>query len=430
LFHLFNRRFFWELNDSIPEYFVYNQIQPQNTHYPTLNLGNHTMPLKNSFWIVLGLIAISFSNCALAEEKVSSQQISRIKTEELISHLGSPEFSVRDLASKELLSRGKGVLAELQDAADNCDDLEIRLLATQILQQFSVQKYEAELTALLNDPQGKLKHDLPCWLRYKKIMGHGKAERELFVEMLRNEQELLTLVSTNPRQASKQYAGRIKLLYRGRTPFDRQLPSEATLSTFLFLNTQTDIILNQTGKMYMFSYLTSRNEPYQAITAGSNSVLLKRLLSAMAVQAEEGNLAYYHIRMMMRYNMKEASLKFTRKILRDNKISKRAPAFHYATLVLGKYGGKEDLPLLEPLLKNKTVIHTWNKGKVKKPIKTQICDLALVALLKIHNQDHKAFGFKHTVPNNEMIFQIYSMGFEDEKQREAAIAKWQAWKKK
>jgi hypothetical protein len=163
-----------------------------------------------------------------------------------------------------------------------------------------------------------------------------------------------------------------------------------------------------------------------ALAEGPQAGTLRGLLEAWVARGTHEMLGYYNLQLAMRYNLKEAGLELARKVLTTPGASTNA--LQNAALAIGRFGDKSDRPRLEPLLKNSTVCHTWSTPKVQNAlVKTEIRDVALVMLLKLTDQEPKDFGFNLLEPSTLTVYQIYSFGFADNADREAALAKWNAW---
>lgn len=380
-------------------------------------------------WFASTIAAVGFFSAQVSAKELPTSPLSKLKTSELIDRLGNGSFAVRDSATNELLRRGDAVRPDLK-AVTNHLDLEVRLRAAEILQRISLLNFETKLTALLTDDKGTKKHDLPCWARYKKIFGNGRPERAFFAEMLRQEYDLLELLDLRPKQAIGLYAVRLEIMYRGNSQTGRPSDVSApTLAAFLLVSLQPEIYSGSSADMKMYNYLQHRSEPYEAITVGPHRRILKKLLTQMVIHGAEGSRSYYHFQLMMRYDLKEPALNTSRKLVQKHGKSSGSTLQH-ALMVLGKYGEDEDIALLEPLLENKTVCHSWTRGGNNKILRTQVRDVALAALVQVAEQNHKEYGYKYLMKSPTTMFQLYSMGFDDDQQREVAIAKWRAWSAK
>jgi hypothetical protein len=116
----------------------------------------------------------------------------------------------------------------------------------------------------------------------------------------------------------------------------------------------------------------------------------------------------------------------------------------YALLVVGKFGGPADIDRLESLLIDSAVCaqqqlaapaaevakNDQSKASPAKSeiVETQIRDVALAVMIHITGQKLADFGFTRAQPNPTILFNTASLGFANTDEREAALAKWQAWR--
>jgi hypothetical protein len=103
----------------------------------------------------------------------------------------------------------------------------------------------------------------------------------------------------------------------------------------------------------------------------------------------------------------------------------------YGAIAVGRFGSRADVPALESHLDNKTVCHTWSNPRLKKDlIRIQIRDIVLAMLIQITGQSHKQYGFDLLEENPVYLFHLHTFAFLEDEQRDAALAKWKAWREK
>src|SRR5690606_4957309 len=96
----------------------------------------------------------------------------------------------------------------------------------------------------------------------------------------------------------------------------------------------------------------------------------------------------------------------------------------FAILVVGRFGGKEHVGLLEPLLENSTPLVTQNFGGQK--LRTEVRDVALATLVHLTQQDAKQYGL-NLEKHPQTLFDTRSIGFASEEARAAALRRWKKW---
>jgi hypothetical protein len=99
----------------------------------------------------------------------------------------------------------------------------------------------------------------------------------------------------------------------------------------------------------------------------------------------------------------------------------------YAILTLAKLGTKRDLPRLEKLLGDRAICSTHTVDDVT--YVTQFRDIALVAMLHLDGEDPAEYGFTNLRAHNDYVYSPYTIGFAEEADRQAAFAKWEAFRR-
>jgi hypothetical protein len=130
--------------------------------------------------------------------------------------------------------------------------------------------------------------------------------------------------------------------------------------------------------------------------------------------------------MALKYDLKETGLQqATEAIAQQTNSSSK---LHYAMIGLGRFGNEGHIRLLTPLLENRTVCHRWSNRALKKDgtINVEVRDVALVVLLHMTGKDPRDYGFTLLKENPETLYYVYTFGFKDDEEREAAHAKWAA----
>lgn len=81
-----------------------------------------------------------------------------------------------------------------------------------------------------------------------------------------------------------------------------------------------------------------------------------------------------------------------------------------------------------PHLADSQVFHTWGNPQLKaEPIRIQVRDVALAMSARLHGLDPKNLGFQLLEPFPETVYRIWTFGFLEDHEREAAFAKWGEW---
>ncbi len=369
-------------------------------------------------WLVL----LGFSTLAPAAEE-AADAVSKEAQQKLVQQLGDSSYAAREEAAKRLISQGLAAKPVLTEALDHAD-LEIRIRVHHILARIQQSELDARLAAFITDVHGEDDHGLPGWEPYRELVGGGREARRLFVEMIRTEASLLTAYEKGADELPQLFTVRVASLQPhviGGSNQTNEIPSE-TMATLLLIGADKISGQNSVSMSQLYSLL---NHPtaHLAITSGKHSPVLIELLEAWVTC---GNLTVSHYGMMLalKYDLREAGLQQANKIISQQTTS--SSMLQYAIVAVGKYGDEKHIPLLESLLDNEKVCHTWSNAALKKngSIKIQVRDVALAIILHMTGRDPAKYGFKLLRENPETLYYIYTFGFIEEEEREAAHAKW------
>jgi hypothetical protein len=341
----------------------------------------------------------------------------------LVQQLGDASFFVREEASRQLISQGAAAKAALIEAFAN-PDVEVRNRARRILKRILHEEFEARLAAFVADVGGNRQHRLPGWQRFKDLVGDGRDARTLFAAMMRSEQSLLSAYENQTEELGELFAARVTWLQSrlasGATGAESIPP--AVMATLLLIG--SDPTLQEHSQkfvqLYQLLYFPSTK---QAIAAGSHREILLALLEKwVATAASTGS--QYGIMIALKYDLEKAGLQQARHLIEHGTTS--PSLLQYAIICVGRFGSEQHIELLKPLLDNKTVCHTWSNAQLKKDgnIKIQVRDVALVVTLRLLGKDPDRFGFNLLRESPETLYYVYTFGFINDDEREAAHAKW------
>lgn len=368
------------------------------------------------------LLLIGVSTLAPAAEEAADAEPTTAQRK-LVQQLGDSSYAVREEAAKKLISQGlaaKGVLAEALDDAD----LEIRIRVHHILARIQQSELDARLAAFIADIHGEDDHGLPGWEPYRELVGGGREARRLFVEMIRTEASLLTAYEKGSDELPQLFAVRLASLQPnviGGSNQNNEISPE-TMATLLLIGADKISGQNSASTSQLYSLLNHATA-HLSITTGKHSPVLIELLEAWVTC---GNLTVSHYGMMLalKYDLRKAGLQQAESIISQRPTS--SSMLQYAIIAVGKYGDEEHIPLLRSLLDNKTVCHTWSNQALKKngSIKIQVRDVALAIILHMTGRDPAKYGFKLLRENPETLYYVYTFGFIEDEEREAAHAKW------
>src|SRR5262249_46381809 len=149
----------------------------------------------------------------------------------------------REQASEALLKIGRSAKLALLEGLKH-PDIEVQQRCQRLLISILEQDFKARLDAFIADKDGKQEHDLPSWKRYRTLIGDDSASRELFIEIVKVNRDLLQEADSAPKKAGDRLAGEIQTLFQRLfqpVPGDRRQLSQAEVAMVLFVASDPEV---------------------------------------------------------------------------------------------------------------------------------------------------------------------------------------------
>lgn len=357
-----------------------------------------------------------------AQDEPTPHQASPAQIAALIDQLGDRAFAAREAATSHLLRVGIVARPLLLQAAKS-PDAEVRLRARRILETVVEADFQQRLAAFAADEDGSRNLDMPGWGRFSSDFGADRAARSLFVELQRAEPELMQAYEADPHVALQMLDERSKSLEAMlRMRFGNQVNQIPLGSIAALLMVGSDARLavpgDIEGRLYMFLYQVPF---HNAMTGGNYQAIVRALLARWIAKPMSNNVAngYQKVMLSMRYEMKEG-LPAAEHVAQQ----KEAPPWYrvYGVLALGKLGSEAQLPVLDPLLADKTPFVKTTVNDKERSV--EVRDVALAVSIHLAGHDPKAFGFEHLEPRSDYLFNPKSLYFESDEQREGVLLRF------
>ena len=147
-----------------------------------------------------------------------------------------------------------------------------------------------------------------------------------------------------------------------------------------------------------------------------------RVLLARCLRRQEKTDPYPALLVSMQYELEEA-LMFATRVLAAGKRS--ANVRKMALLAINRFGNASHSAQVQPLLEDKSILSSPG-GEQR--VKIQVRDIALATLLTLAKLDHKTHGFPHVRIDQLERFDVSSLEFASEGDRQAALDKWEKLK--
>jgi len=342
----------------------------------------------------------------------------------LVQQLGAARFSDRERAMRELVDMGLSALSALEKAIESGHDAEVRSRCEQIMESIKRRDFQRRLARFAEEPLGGRDFELPGWKRFEQLVGETKQSRRLFVEMLKSEGTLIRALEKSDTAAAAALEARcLQLQYQRNTRSG--VVQKASLAAVLFLAANEQITLTSRTDSYIYSLTYRASSALLNNNSDAEVKILRKLLGSFVGRGDAGNgVGYQRLLLAMRFDLKEG--------LKPAKEMAKMPGLvthvrQYAILAVAKLGGKQEIPVLEGLLDDKTVLYRRRSGK-STTFECQVRDIALAGLWLLVKEDPKKRGFPNIRTNTYSLFSTSTVGFSNDAERSKALKMWREFK--
>lgn len=380
------------------------------------------MSLRSAWTRVVCLAAVtawgaSFPSPASTAEPRDAAMDSRPAPEHetLIRQLGSRSFAAREAASRRLEGFGMAAQAAIRRGTTD-PDIEIRLRAHALLIRLQRRNFEQQLADFLSDAEERRPHALPGWKPLREAIGASRESRQLFVHMLRAEPRLLEAHATHSLELRQVFSHRVAALlpWTESGEFDPRWTPPESLVALLLVGSDPAIASSSVATGQLYSLLTYA-DTVDAILSGPYAAETRALLERWVMIDHEFDAStLYPVLVSIKYDLREAGAGRARRAIRQ---VDQPQTIQYASIALGKFGDRSDQALLEPHVHNKSICYRSQEVTV------QMRDIVLVMLLHLAGKNPREYGFVDLRPDRELVYELRSMGFADNQEREATHAR-------
>lgn len=354
----------------------------------------------------------------------------------LISQLGDVNFAERERATKELIRLGAGAVDAVREGCSH-SDREIRYRCERILALIQHLDRQRRIEAFLAGDAAAAA-ELPGWSRFAKAVGEDRPARELFVEMIRSEWALLEQLENDPKRMGPALTRRCEQLYQAMR-VSRSPITVGNVAALLLAATDSTVEVSAATSQRIGSFC-GQTGIRATLQAEPNGPFRKMLANWIGIQKSGSANCWIVLSLAMQYDMKEGIVPaerilnggkaFAEGLCPADQLVAKVPTlgahtYQFAIFALAKLGGKQHLPLLERFLDKKTVCSTQTVNNAK--YESQLRDVALAAVIHLHGQDPRQFGFTRLQPNTHTLFNSGSTSFQNDAERNAAAKKWKTF---
>jgi hypothetical protein len=364
------------------------------------------------------LLGAPFAWCAETPAPSSEPKELARYCETLVHQLGDEEFATRERSTLELIEIGLAAESALT-AGTRHPDREVRYRSERILAIIHELDFQYRLDAFAAGRDGE--HGLPGWDSYRDLFGGEEGARLLFIEMQQSEPHLMRSLEAGRQQIAKTIEARCAQLQSLQRATRQPVPLGSVLAMlFAVRDPEVDLGFQAGSTLSSFCY---QAELQNAMNDAAKKPILRRLLGDW-IQRGDGWTAYQSLTLAMRYELKEGLIP-ARKVLENP--GNQPYIRQNGILAIAKLGDKSDYALLESLLEDESRCASQRISKTT--YETQMRDVAVAALLIMAGEDPAKYGFDRIQRNETNVFITSTIGFDDDKKRQATIEKFKAfWK--
>ena len=374
----------------------------------TLPRSQHRLPCL--MWIGV-LLALWVGGPWVVRADVAEEQM---RARSLVQELGNGSFVIRKRAMNDLVKIGLPALAALEAGVDS-PNREISYRCQRVLIVVRDLDLQRRLVLFLRDAN-PAKYKLPGWSRFESWVGNSAESRQVFVAMQKADAALMLEIAGNGRGLSELTRSRLlSVQRRSREPGDLGI---GVTSAILFAVADERVPITQEVASRVYG-LAIDTRVRGLIGGDDGAARTMRVLLARCLRRQEKTDPYPALLVSMQYELEEA-LVFATRVLAAGKRS--ANARKMALLAINRFGNAAHAAQVQPLLEDKSILSSPG-GEQR--VKVQVRDIALATLLTLAKLDHKTHGFPHVRIDQLKRFDVSSLEFASDGDRQAALDKWE-----
>ena len=333
--------------------------------------------------------------------------------DELIQLLSDTKYDVREAATEKLVAMGDVVVPTIASTlTDDQADEETRQRCKNILKRLVQLRKNKEVDDFINMKSDTPPSDWNHWERFHSYLGVGQDSRTLFVSMMKPESKAILDWPQNDLPA---YRDQLLELYRNRDdPFERNV-----IAALLFRSCD-----NETTGLDDCCTCSIVNRYFRSDVGNEDETMTK--LAGKWIATHQGTTTGMR-RLMTGWNLELAETAvLARRILADDSVSTNRLSI--PILAIGKFGDKEDLPLLQKVIER---MQTDDAGESEKIAQSKRRNRDTALAMSIILDGKKLSDFEFSEVTNDRPADIESANdyfLESEKEFQRIFRKWNATK--
>ncbi len=333
--------------------------------------------------------------------------------QELVEGLGSDSFTVRRAARAALKESGQTAIPDLRKI-ESTSTLEVKAQIQSILRLLERESFGGRLTQLQKTLAAADAKVLPEWKRFSTLVGSDRKSVELYLRLLKSEADLFGTAMNSPKTLPAQIQVRVAELIQTTRPASEKSEqfSVDSYAAVLLLAGNGEIRLPG-GSSTGISAMLKQPQFMAAVGSPEHGKAFSRLAGAYILRERIAPAVLMSF--ARRHPIPEGPI-LARRVLQ----TARGTYPLSALMLLAEQGTVQDLPLLESLFKNKSILI----GKQDRTgYLVEIGDLAIVVAIHLRGKDPRDFGFNPKSDRAQAFrFVPETTGFESEDARAKAHA--------
>lgn len=340
--------------------------------------------------------------------------------EMLVRRLGDASFASREMAEQQLLELGYQSYSAIM-AGTQSNDPEIRYRSLRLMKRLQRLAFADNQHQLRRNPWLVPESLAPGWDVFHQMLGDGEESRELYVQILNSETDLM-LALTQPGwtlQFERRCADLQAFAHR-RQSLELKPGSIAAL---LFLACHPDH--QPSGSASSVVYMLTGDHQFRDAVENSQSRGVLRDLLGLWIRRSENSSPMQRLSDAAAFDL-DAALDVARESISErHRAQTSAIQLENSIFYLARHGGDSVIEELEELLEDARELRGGSRGS---ELDVQVRDAALAALLYVTQQNPQTYGFYELRPKTGYLYIGSSARFSSVADRERALAKWWAWR--
>lgn len=337
-----------------------------------------------------------------------------------IKALADASYLRRELAKERLRAGGESSRAALVAGLASAD-LEVRLVAQELLNSLAENRLERQIAILLESPAVEHQPDLPGWQSFREAVGDSDDDRALFARMVRDHTASLVWIDRLDDRDPERPVDSVLAEMNAFLPIDIARINEGDpvrWSLLLLAGSQPEL----RGAPVLSSRLRGgllNSAVAEKLLESPHEETLRRLIGHWLKASAERYINTSMLKISLTYDCGSVTIPLATQTLESPQAT---PASVAAALVLltrlNPAAARRHLPRWT---RDTRVCHVWQiVATRRRAVQTQVGDVALVLLLYLEGHDPRQVGFEDIQADPQTIYREFSVGFEDELSRQRA----------